>query len=97
MIFIGSYAEVAFWVATLTENATAGTKDIKSLRKTFLQISTSKTGPDFYKIDFIITGIPILANVPERDASIIIETRVIAFTTHVIPFVKMPGPYFNQR
>ncbi|MGA9154292.1 MAG: hypothetical protein WBZ36_27230 [Candidatus Nitrosopolaris sp.] len=52
MIFIGSYAEVAFWVATLTENATAGTKDIKSLRKTFLQISTSKTGPDFYKTDF---------------------------------------------
>jgi len=43
----GSYAEVAydaFWVAALTENATAGTKDINSLRKTFLQITNSYTG-----------------------------------------------------
>jgi ABC-type branched-subunit amino acid transport system substrate-binding protein len=42
-----SYAEVAydaFWVAALTENATAGTKDINSLRKTFLQIANSHTG-----------------------------------------------------
>jgi branched-chain amino acid transport system substrate-binding protein len=42
-----SYAEVAydaFWVAALTENATAGTKDINSLRKTFLQITNSYTG-----------------------------------------------------
>ena len=42
-----SYAEVAydaFWVAALTENATAGTKDINSLRKTFLQIANSYTG-----------------------------------------------------
>lgn len=42
-----SYAEVAydaFWVAALTENATAGTKDINSLRKTFLQIADSYTG-----------------------------------------------------
>jgi branched-chain amino acid transport system substrate-binding protein len=42
-----SYAEVAydaFWVAALTENATAGTKDINSLRKTLLQITNSYTG-----------------------------------------------------
>jgi ABC-type branched-subunit amino acid transport system substrate-binding protein len=42
-----SYAEVAydaFWVAALTENANAGTKDINSLRKTFLQIANSYTG-----------------------------------------------------
>ena len=42
-----SYAEVAydaFWVVALTENATAGTKDINSLRKTFLQIASSYTG-----------------------------------------------------
>ena len=42
-----SYAEVAydaFWVAALTENATAGTKDINSSRKTFLQIANSYTG-----------------------------------------------------
>jgi branched-chain amino acid transport system substrate-binding protein len=42
-----SYAEVAydaFWVAALTENATAGTKDINSLKKTFLQIADSYTG-----------------------------------------------------
>jgi len=42
-----SYAEVAydaFWVAALTENAAAGTKDINFLRKTFLQIANSYTG-----------------------------------------------------
>jgi branched-chain amino acid transport system substrate-binding protein len=42
-----SYAEVAydaFWVAALTENATAGTKDINPLKKTFLQIADSYTG-----------------------------------------------------
>ena len=42
-----SYAEVAydaFWVAALIENATAGTKDINSLRKTFLQIANTYTG-----------------------------------------------------
>ncbi len=42
-----SYAEVAydaFWVAALTENVTAETKDINSLRKTFLQIANSYTG-----------------------------------------------------
>jgi ABC-type branched-subunit amino acid transport system substrate-binding protein len=42
-----SYAEVAydaFWVAAITENATAGTKDINSLKKTFLQIANSYTG-----------------------------------------------------
>jgi hypothetical protein len=42
-----SYAEVAydaFWVAALRENTTAGTKDINSLRKTFLQIANSYTG-----------------------------------------------------
>jgi branched-chain amino acid transport system substrate-binding protein len=42
-----SYAEVAydaFWVAALTENSTGGTKDIKPLKKTFLQIANSYTG-----------------------------------------------------
>jgi ABC-type branched-subunit amino acid transport system substrate-binding protein len=42
-----SYAEVAydaFWVSALTENATAGAKDINSLRKTFLQIANTYTG-----------------------------------------------------
>ena len=42
-----SYAEVAydaFWVAALTENVTPGTKDINSLRKTFLQIANTFTG-----------------------------------------------------
>ncbi len=42
-----SYAEVAydaFWVAALTENITGGTKDINSLKKTFLQISDSYAG-----------------------------------------------------
>ncbi|MGB8937669.1 MAG: penicillin-binding protein activator [Candidatus Nitrosopolaris sp.] len=42
-----SYAEVAydaFWVAAITENVTAGTKDINSLKKTFLQIANSYTG-----------------------------------------------------
>jgi branched-chain amino acid transport system substrate-binding protein len=40
-----SYADYdALWVAALTENATAGTKDINSLRKTFLQIANTYTG-----------------------------------------------------
>jgi branched-chain amino acid transport system substrate-binding protein len=42
-----SYAEVAYdalWVAALTENITGGTKDINSLKKTFLQISNSYAG-----------------------------------------------------
>ena len=42
-----TYAEVtydAFWVAALTENATAGTEDINHLKKTFLQISNSYSG-----------------------------------------------------
>ena len=42
-----SYAEVAydaFWVAALTENITGGTKDVNSLKKTFLQISNSYAG-----------------------------------------------------
>ena len=42
-----SYAEVAydaFWVAALTENITGGTKDVNSLKKTFLQISHSYAG-----------------------------------------------------
>ena len=42
-----SYAEVAydaFWVAALTENSNAGSKDINSLRKTFLQITNSYMG-----------------------------------------------------
>jgi branched-chain amino acid transport system substrate-binding protein len=42
-----SYAEVAydaFWVAALTENSTGGTKDINSLKKTFLQLANSYTG-----------------------------------------------------
>jgi branched-chain amino acid transport system substrate-binding protein len=42
-----SYAEVAydaFWVAALTENVSAGTDDINSLKKTFLQISNSYAG-----------------------------------------------------
>jgi ABC-type branched-subunit amino acid transport system substrate-binding protein len=42
-----SYAEVAydaFWVAALTENMTGGTKDVNSLKKTFLQISNSYPG-----------------------------------------------------
>ena len=42
-----SYAEVAydsFWVAALTENSTGGTKDINSLKKSFLQIANSYTG-----------------------------------------------------
>jgi ABC-type branched-subunit amino acid transport system substrate-binding protein len=41
------YAEVAydaFWVAALTENATAGTNDINYLKKTFLQIANSHKG-----------------------------------------------------
>jgi branched-chain amino acid transport system substrate-binding protein len=42
-----SYAEVAYdslWVAALTENSTGGTKDINSLKKSFLQIANSYTG-----------------------------------------------------
>jgi branched-chain amino acid transport system substrate-binding protein len=42
-----SYAEVtydSFWVAALTENSTGGTKDINSLKKSFLQIANSYTG-----------------------------------------------------
>ena len=42
-----SYAEVAydsFWVAALTENSTGGTKDINSLKKSFLQIANSYNG-----------------------------------------------------
>ncbi len=42
-----TYAEVtydAFWVAALTENATAGAKDINYLKKTFLQIANSHNG-----------------------------------------------------
>ena len=42
-----SYAEVAydsFWVAALTENSTGCTKDINSLKKSFLQIANSYTG-----------------------------------------------------
>jgi len=42
-----SYAEVAydaFWVAALTENITGDTKDVNSLKKTFLQISNSYAG-----------------------------------------------------
>jgi hypothetical protein len=34
----------AFWVAALTENATAGTNDINYLKKTFLQIANSYNG-----------------------------------------------------
>nr|MDP9288265.1 hypothetical protein [Thermoproteota archaeon] len=42
-----SYAEVAYdslWVAALTENSIGGTKDINSLKKSFLQIANSYTG-----------------------------------------------------
>jgi ABC-type branched-subunit amino acid transport system substrate-binding protein len=42
-----TYAEVAydaFWIAALTENATAGTNDINYLKKTFLQIANSYKG-----------------------------------------------------
>ncbi len=42
-----TYAEVTydvFWVAALTENATAGAEDINHLKKTFLQISNSYSG-----------------------------------------------------
>jgi branched-chain amino acid transport system substrate-binding protein len=42
-----TYAEVAydaFWVAALTENATAGTSDINYLKKAFLQIANSYNG-----------------------------------------------------
>jgi branched-chain amino acid transport system substrate-binding protein len=42
-----SYAEVTYdslWVAALTENSTGGTKDINSLKKSFLQIANSYTG-----------------------------------------------------
>jgi hypothetical protein len=42
-----TYAEVAydaFWVAALTENATAGSNDIDYLKKTFLQIANSYNG-----------------------------------------------------
>src|SRR5439155_16565065 len=42
-----SYAEVAYdalWVAALTENVSAGTNDINSLKKMFLQISNSYAG-----------------------------------------------------
>ncbi|MGB7953726.1 MAG: penicillin-binding protein activator, partial [Candidatus Nitrosopolaris sp.] len=42
-----SYAEVTYdslWVAALTENSTVGTKDINSLKKSFLHIANSYTG-----------------------------------------------------
>ena len=42
-----SYAEVTYdslWVAALTENSTGGTKDINSLKKSFLKVANSYTG-----------------------------------------------------
>jgi ABC-type branched-subunit amino acid transport system substrate-binding protein len=43
-LFSHHLQKATFWVAALTENASAGTNDINYLKKTFLQIANSYHG-----------------------------------------------------